>query len=172
IVWQPGVVPAGTECRELATTMDLLPTLALLAGGAAPTDRVIDGQDIRSLIRGATDASTPYEAFYYYAEDQLQAVRSGPWKLFVPLRAPLRHPHFTPHGSDRPLLFDVVKDVGCRHDVAADHPDIVARLTNLAAAARRDLGDQGRPGSGQRLPGKLAAATARTLAETRPPDAP
>ncbi len=39
IVWQPGKVPAGTVCDQLATTMDLLPTFATLAGGGPPSDR-------------------------------------------------------------------------------------------------------------------------------------
>ena len=60
--------------------MDLLPTFAYLAGGAPPADRVIDGKDIRPLLRGEAGAKSPHEAFYYYHRDRLEAVRSGPWK--------------------------------------------------------------------------------------------
>ena len=52
--------------------MDLLPTFARLAGGQPPQDRIIDGHDI---LIGEPGATTPYETFYYYAQDQLQAVR-------------------------------------------------------------------------------------------------
>jgi len=153
IVWQPGSVPADTTCEALCTTMDLLPTFAKLAGGSPPTDRKIDGHDITPLLYGDCSES-PYEAFYYYQQDQLQAVRSGPWKLFLPVEA-ARHPHFGPRLKPQPLLFNVVEDIGSTRNVAAEHPDIVRRLTDLAEAARTDLGDTGRPGAGQRPSGRI-----------------
>ena len=85
IAWQPGKIRGGTVCHELATTMDLLPTFVKLAGGELPEDRIIDGHDISPLIYSQSDATSPYEAFFYYRQDQLQAVRSGPWKLFLPI---------------------------------------------------------------------------------------
>ena len=45
----------------------------------------------------------------------------------------------------------------CREDVAAEHPTLVARLKGYAEQARADLGDRGRPGAGQRGPGRIAA---------------
>jgi len=155
IMWWPGRIPVKTECVELATTMDLLPTFAALAGGQPPK-HVIDGHDIRSLILATSDATTPYEVFYYYHMDQLQAVRSGPWKLFLPLKTFVRHPHFAKGRSSKPLLFNVVKDIGSKNNVAADHADVVARLTKLAEEGRRDLGDKGQGGTGQRQRGKVA----------------
>ncbi|EMI21952.1 arylsulfatase A [Rhodopirellula maiorica SM1] len=157
IVWQPGKVPAGTVCNELATTMDLLPTFAKLAGGALPRNREIDGHDISPLFYGEQNAKTPYEAFYYYHADQLQAIRSGPWKLFLPV-AGKPHPHFPSNQPPEPLLFNVVEDIGSQHNVAAEHPEIVKRLIALAGTAREQLGDRGRPGSGQRPPGRIAEA--------------
>jgi arylsulfatase A len=155
LFWWPGKIPAGTVCEELATTMDLLPTFARLAGGKQPGDRIIDGHDIRPLLFGEPNAETPYEAFYYYNRDQLQAVRSGPWKLFVSLNEAVRHPH---HPANQPYpsipyLFNVVEDIGCSRNIAADHPDIVARLELLAEKGRADLGDLNRAGSGQRTRG-------------------
>lgn len=155
LAWQPGSVPAGTVCDELTSTLDLLPTFASLAGGQPPSDRKIDGQDITPLIFGHQDATSPHQAYYYYMEDQLQAVRSGPWKLFLPIAGSARHPHFKPGQPPRAALFNVVDDVGCKRDVAEQHPDIVARLTAIADEARRDLGDRGQAGQGQRAPGKL-----------------
>ncbi|MEZ6132935.1 MAG: sulfatase [Planctomycetaceae bacterium] len=149
----PGHVKPGTTCEELATTMDLLPTFAGLAG--ATNIPKVDGHDIRSLISGDPDAKSPYDAFFYYYRDQLQAVRSGDWKLFLPLESFVRHPHFKAGQSDRPLLFNVRNDIACTSNVAADHPDVVRRLTQLAQTARQDLGDQNQPGSGQRPAGKI-----------------
>jgi hypothetical protein len=86
--------------------------------------------------------------------NQLQAVRSGPWKLFVPLEQFGRHPHFKKGEKATTLLFNVVTDIGSKNNVATQHPEIVKQLTELASQARQDLGDEGLPGSGQRLAGK------------------
>jgi len=151
----PGTIPAGTVCDELATTMDLLPTFARLAGTIEPRDRVLDGHDIRPLIVGEPGARTPYQAFYYYDSDQLQAVRSGPWKLFLPLSTFRQHPHVRRGERATPLLFHLVDDIGSTRNVAGEHPDVVDRLTKLAEKARADLGDLNRPGQGQRPAGKV-----------------
>ncbi len=156
IWWQPGKVPAGTVCEELCSTMDLLPTFAALAGKPFVPKNKIDGHDIRALIYGEKGAKSPYEAFCYYYLDQLQAVRSGPWKLFVALESPLRHPHFKPGvKSTYPLLFNLVEDVGCERNVAIEHPEIVARLSKFADTIRADLGDRGKPGAEMRQIGRV-----------------
>ena len=155
LMWQPGTVPAGTVCDQLATTMDLLPTMAKLAGGQLPPNRKIDGHDISDLIQGTPEAKSPYEALYYYRQDQLQAVRSGPWKLFLPINPGSRHPHLKSTDDPRPLLFHLYDDVSCKRDVAEQNPEIVLRLTELAQQARQDLGDSGRPGRGQRAIGHI-----------------
>lgn len=156
IMWWPGTVPAGGTCDELATTMDILPTFAKLAGGEPPSDRKIDGHDIRPLITGEPGAKSPYDAFFYYYLDQLQAVRSGPWKLFLPLDDFARHPHFSPKSEkNEALLFNVAEDIASENNVAAEHPEIVARLTKLADKMRADLGDRGKVGPGIRPLGKV-----------------
>jgi arylsulfatase A-like enzyme len=151
IFWWPETVPAGSTCDELATTMDILPTCARLAGTPLPAGRILDGHDIGPLILGQPSAKTPYEAFYYYDGAELQAVRSGPWKLFLP---PTHHPHFHPDAPAAPQLFQVVDDIGSTTNVAGEHPDVVRRLLVLAATARDDLGDTNRPGKGQRPTGR------------------
>ena len=155
IVWQPGEVPADTTCDELASTMDLLPTFAKLAGGNAPADRKIDGHDIAPLLYGASGAKTPHDAYFYYHQDQLQAVRTGPWKMFLPIDFVPGHPHFRRGQKPEPLLFNVAEDISCENNVAAAHPEIIAQLSQIAEQARADLGDKDKPGAGQRKPGKI-----------------
>jgi arylsulfatase A-like enzyme len=149
LVRWPGHVPAGSECSAVATSMDLLPTLAAVAGASAGVpadpDRPIDGRDITALLRDPAAAS-PHEAFYFYAAHRLEAVRSGRWKLHLAKgRKPMRE------------LYDLVADVGETTDVAADHPSVVSALEAHAEAARRDLGDSltGAPGSGRRPVGQV-----------------
>jgi arylsulfatase A-like enzyme len=78
--WWPGHIPAGRVTDAVMGEIDLLPTFVALAGGTVPTDRTIDGADASKLLLGQSDAS-PREAQFYFWRYELQAVRSGPWKL-------------------------------------------------------------------------------------------
>ncbi len=156
LMWQPGTVPAGTVCEELSTTMDLLPTFVAMAGGTPVSTHQHDGHDITALINGEKGVTTPYPYFAYYYLDQLQAIRSGPWKLFLPLKSFPRHPHYKAQDQlNGPLLFNVVNDIGCENNVAGEHPEIVEKLSAYAEEMRRDLGDEGSPGPGMREPGRV-----------------
>ena len=158
IVWWPGTIPAATESAELMSMLDMLPTLAGLAGVELPRDRKIDGMDVVDALLGRGDARSPREELYYYQQDELQAVRLGRWKLFVPLPTPgNRHPHFGTVGSRDPLLFDLEADPGSEYDVATKYPEVLQRLMRVAARARSELGDRGVSGSGQRPSGQVAA---------------
>ena len=153
----PDKIPTGTTCAELATSMDLLPTLAGLAGTVPPRDRKIDGKDIWPLLSGQPGAKSPHEAFYYYKMDTLECVRSGDWKLRLALRRANK-----PNAKFEPELFNLKADIGETTNVADKHPDIVARLSVLADKARADLGDKEAVGSGQRDAGFVEAARGLT----------
>jgi len=98
--------------------------------------------------------------------EQLQAVRKGPWKLFVPLKEFSRHPHFKKGAGSQPLLFNVVTDISSEHNVADQHPEIVKELMALAEKGRADLGDTKRRGANQRQPGKIENPVPPTLKTT------
>jgi arylsulfatase A-like enzyme len=160
IVRWPGKVPAGAASDELCTTMDLLPTFAELAGAELPKDRTIDGHDIGPILFGRPSAESPYDAFYYYMMPQLQAVRSGKWKLHLPLE----HKWVNFSGRTRPSparLYDLKADIGETTNLAEEHPEIVRRLSGLAEQARRELGDWKRKGQGQRPAGMVDSPAPR-----------
>ncbi|HEX3656618.1 MAG TPA: sulfatase [Pirellulales bacterium] len=149
----PGKIPAGTTCDQLCSTMDLLPTLAALAGAPLPT-KPIDGHDIRPLIFGAAGARSPWDetGFGYYRMEQLQAIRAGRWKLYLPLERKLETLGRKMAASPA-QLYDVVGDVGETHEVSAEHPEVVRRLTIMADRLRKEVGDLDSPGAGQRAAG-------------------
>ena len=152
VVRWPGKIPAGKTCDQMASTMDLLPTFARLAGTKPPTDRIIDGRDIWPLMAGKKGAKSPHEAFYYYQMDQLQAVRSGRWKLHLPLKVKKRN--WGKGIPNSPLqLYDLEADIAETKNVADGYPDVVKRLLALAEKARDDLGDVNRKGKHQRPAG-------------------
>jgi len=133
----PGKIPAGRVCHELATGMDIHPTFAYLAGAQMPSDRIIDGKNMWPLLAGERGARSAYEVFYYYNDlEELNAIRSGKWKLHL-----YPHPRFADPGMKAPLLYDLDADPGEKNNVAALHPDVVQRLTAYAERAREDLGD-------------------------------
>ena len=155
IMWWPGTIPQNTECHEFCTTMDMLPTLAYFGQVEMPGEQIIDGFDIHALITGRTAAKSPYEIFYYYNQEQLQAVRRGPWKLFLKLDEFTSHPHFESTSSNMPLLFNVTEDIASMHNVAMDNPEVVQDLMRWAERGKEDLGDLNYPGTNQRPPGKV-----------------
>lgn len=159
----PGYIPAGSECRALCSMLDILPTFASLGQAKLPLNR-IDGQDIRSLLFDPKKTTSPTDdaGFFYYHIDQLQAVRSGPWKLYLPLTD--KRSNLANKRSSAPLqLFNVRDDVSEENEVSSQHPEIVQRLLKLAEAARADIGDNETPGSGQRPAGLVSQPTARIL---------
>src|SRR6516165_11186357 len=144
----PGQIPAGRVCKEPAMTIDLLPTIAKLAGAELPKQK-IDGLDIWPLIASKPNAKCPHEAYYFYWNRELQAVRSGKWKLHFPhsYRGLTGKPGmdgkaagYTDAKIDM-ALFDLEKDAGEMTNVADKHPDVVKQLQALAEKARDDLGD-------------------------------
>ena len=153
----PGRIPAGVVRDDLTTMMDILPTVAHLAGAQPPDDRVIDGQDIRPILFDEPDSGSAYDevGFFSYHMQQLQAVRSGPWKLYLPLDEKLSNLRGIVEGCEPAdaELYDVRNDLGETREVSAEYPEVVERLTALAEKAREDLGDWDREGANQREAG-------------------
>lgn len=162
----PGKIPAGAVQNEMAMTLDLLPTWAGVIGAELPAQR-IDGRDILPLLLGTPGAKTPHEAYYfYYHVNELQALRSGPWKLHFPHTA--RSMQGQDPGVDgvpgkyKPLpvplsLYNLETDPGETQSVVESQPEVLAKLLQLAESAREDLGDSltQRAGTGRREPGRL-----------------
>lgn len=159
----PGRIAPGGVCDELTSTLDVLPTLAALAGADLP-QTPLDGQDLWPLLQQAPWAVSHHDerGFLYYAFGQLQAVRSGDFKLYLPLAEARLGPG--PKTAPRELrLYDVRHDLGEREEVSARHPEVVARLLALAEAAREELGDDERQGRGQRPAGWVESPVPCTL---------
>jgi arylsulfatase A-like enzyme len=138
----PGRIPAGQVTAEVASNMDLLPTLAKLAGTRAPIDRVIDGADIWPIVAGEAGAKSPHEEFYYFmgrngsGEPNLKAVRSGEWKLHVEAAGDnLR-------GIE---LYDLAGDVGESRNLLDREPEVVERLEKKAQGFLDGLRKNSRP---------------------------
>ena len=138
LVRWPGRVPAGRVCDELCSSLDLLPTLAALAGAPLPPHK-IDGHDIRPLLLGQPQARSPWdeEGFCYYFMEQLQAVRAGRWKLYLPLAQKYVNLARRTQPAASVALYDVRSDVAETREVSAEHPDVVAAFTSHGRQSSR-----------------------------------
>jgi arylsulfatase A len=142
----PGRIPAGKVCSEVAATIDLLPTIAHLAGGKVPDDRVIDGKSIRPLMEGAPGAKSPHEA-YIVVHGGRTAVRSGKWKFYPwPEAAGKKRRNEPPRPQGPPVqLYDLSVDLAETTNVAGQQADVVARLQERVDAHQKDLDKNRRP---------------------------
>jgi arylsulfatase len=159
MVW-PGHIPHGLICNKIASTIDLLPTIAKIADAPLPKLK-IDGVNILSLLLNKPGANPRPNFVYYYYRNSLEAIRKGKWKLVFP------HPGISykvyPPGNDGkpgkvakikvPLaLYNLSADPGETMDVKLQHSDVVKQLDALADKYRQDLGDDltGVKGTGRR----------------------
>jgi arylsulfatase A len=138
IAWWPGKIAAGSETQAVTAHMDWLPTFGALAGSKTAAGLKLDGKDISPVLLGEKGA-VGHDVFHYYRGFDLQAVRSGPWKLHLAKNE----------------LYNLDSDIGEAQNVAADHADIVAQLLKHAEAMQADLGDKTKDAPGVRALGRV-----------------
>ncbi|HIE97488.1 MAG: sulfatase/phosphatase domain-containing protein [Fuerstiella sp.] len=160
----PGRIAAGVTCRELATTMDILPTFCSLTETRLPS-RKLDGFDISALLLGTEGAKSQYKALYYYRRRQLQAIRTGDWKYHLPLKA--THPNWASPEKPGPgrsgKLVNLKSDLQETTDVSAANPDVLRRMAELMREAVETLGNDDLQGSEQRDASTLSSSLPLTL---------
>jgi len=165
VQWK-GTVEPGRVDNNLVSGIDILPTIAEVAGTPLP-EKKIDGVSLLPLLK-SRDAEPPRKSFwYYYRRNNLEAVRDGQWKLVFPHKG-RTYEEFVP-GKDgqpgqvnewsevEPGLYNLRRDPGERYNLLEHHPEIAERLRGIADAARKDLGDEltDNPGENRRLPGRV-----------------
>lgn len=167
----PEKIPPGKTCDSLATMMDLMPTfLTQVRGTPWRSELPIDGKDIGDLLFAVPGSKTPHEAFYYYRRNQLQAVRSGNWKLHLDLKETY------PRWSDNRLtgegrsgkLINLAQDAQEAVDVAGEYPKVMDRVLKLAREAEKSLGAPQMPGEDQRKPKDIEKPVPQTLRRGAP----
>ena len=122
IFWMPGKIKPTVE-RNVASTLDLYPTLIRLAGGTMPSDRPMDGVDLSGLLFKGEPIER--EVFCYYRGEKLYAARLGAWKIHLITQAPYGEKPVT---HEKPLLYNLEVDPSESHEISASHPEVVARI--------------------------------------------
>jgi arylsulfatase A-like enzyme len=152
LAWWPGKIAAGSVSDAVASTIDLLPTCLKIAGAEVPAQPVIDGRDLSPLLFGQNKDS-PREAHYYFSSYNLQAVRQGPWKLALTTQKETMGQEAADDAKKNPRLYHLDQDIGEKTNLAAQHPDIVAKLTALAEKMTTEIG--GDEPTSRRPPGEV-----------------
>jgi arylsulfatase A-like enzyme len=144
VVRWKGKLPAGKVYDRPVIQLDVLPTALAAAGAAVRPEWKLDGVDLLPYLDGR-NGSPPHEALYWRLGRQT-AIRRGDWKL-------VRYDSTVdgkPGGVTPARLYDLARDVGEAHDLAAKEPE---RAKELEAAwqkwseqlARPRWGAGGRP---------------------------
>jgi arylsulfatase A len=144
IAWWPGKIAPSSVCDAVAGTIDLLPTAVSIAGGTVPGEPVIDGRDISPLLFGKSTTS-PREAHYYFAGNNLQAVRQGPWKLAITAQVETMGKDAKEDSKQNPRLYNLDQEIGEQTNLADKHPDVVKKLEALAAQMSTAIGGKNPP---------------------------
>lgn len=151
LVRWPGKVPAGTVCDQIVCISDVLATLAAVLQVPLPAGSAEDSIDVSSSWFGDASAAGARDSVILQAAAAAEyAVRQGPWKLIEhenrppnPGRDPVTNKRTLEqrkHTPQRDELFNLVDDPGEKTNVAAEHPEIVARLRKLLHEGRDEDG--------------------------------
>lgn len=152
----PGKIPAGTTCDQIAGNIDVLPTFAALTGAALPKVE-LDGRDISPLLFDKEPKAVRDTHCYWSRNQQLDGIRSGDWKLL--LHAPVANANQAAKQEAKkegkkqpaqaadplPWLYNLANDPTESTNVAAKHPEIVAKLTAEAKTRSEELLSHKRP---------------------------
>jgi arylsulfatase A-like enzyme len=124
--WKGRIAP-GSVCDRVTGFEDWLPTLFELVGRKTATPAGLDGISFAPTLLGQRQEPRPFLYRESPGDRGQQCVRVGDWKAIRPNRSP--GPKGTRPGALE--LYNLARDPGEAHDVAAEHPDIVARLAAI-----------------------------------------
>jgi arylsulfatase A-like enzyme len=121
----PGTVPAGKVSAAPWYFADVLPTLAELAGVKTPGD--VDGISVAPLLTGKADAMP--ERFLYWETKAKFFGQAARWRSYKAIRT---------WSLGATSLYDLSRDPGETTDIAASHPELVARFEAFLRESHRD----------------------------------
>ena len=125
IAWWPGRIQGGRITDQTALTMDLMATFCELAGvnvAGLNQGRALDGMSLNGLLFDSQPL--PERTLFWRARDN-KAARRGPWKLISQ--------------EGKAMLFNLADDIGERHDVSRQRPELMRQLRNELAGWEKDV---------------------------------
>lgn len=146
LFYWPGTIEPGRDLAPVST-MDILPTIFGLAGAKLPSDRSLDGRDIRSLLLPGklkqSEELGEFEFLYSHYKNNITAIRKGPWKLHIQIGSQTGDNYGYTASREKPLLFNVEEDVSESIDRAAERPEKVQELLKLLDSKSKQIEEEG-----------------------------
>jgi arylsulfatase A-like enzyme len=116
----PGVIPRGSRVTQIAGAIDLLPTLTDLAGVPLRSKKPLDGKSLKPLLTG--EAKNWPDRMLFSLQGRRISVRTQQYRL-------------DPDGQ----LFDITRDPGQERNIAAEQPEVTARLKKAVAEWAKEV---------------------------------
>jgi len=140
ISWQGKILP-GQVFADLATAMDLLPTLLSAVGAPVPQDRVLDGQSLLPWLAGASPLAPPADrTFFYFRGRILEGAREGRWKYRLSRQTDSLQ-QIPEEMKPVPELYDLELDPSERYNVASQHSEVLARLRRMMTELEAEMAE-------------------------------
>ncbi len=143
VMWGPGRIPGGTSTDAFTSTLDLLPTIASLAGAPLVGGNTIDGYDITSAL--TTDTSPRTELVYYSSQGELDGIRIGDWKYLE--KSPAKKANNAKQAARAPqkFLFNLGSDIGEQENRIDEEPEMVAKFKQRMQEIDAEITKNARP---------------------------
>lgn len=131
IVRWPGRIPAGRVSPQVGITMDFTASILAAAGAAMPPDARLEGMNIFPILEGRAPVVERTLFWRTAAGNHNQkAVRRGDYKLLI--------------DANHEFVFDVLRDLGERTDLAAQRQELAQTLRQQLAAWEADVDAEAR----------------------------
>lgn len=140
---------------------DINPPLPLMRN-----EEVIEAPAEQSTLTKEDSGSALRETFFYYRVEQLQAARSGRWKLYLGRDDWRKISWNLDREKSEMKLFDLEEDISEENNVADQYPDVVQRLVKIADEMINDIGDTRKEGANQREAGHTEMPKALVMKTT------
>lgn len=127
IVRWPGKVSEGSQSDRVSGFEDWMPTLLDAVGASDTIPEQIDGISLVPTLRGRKQEDRPYLYREFSGYGGQQTIRVGDWKA---VRQNMSK------GNLDVELYDLARDIGEQNNVAADHPEMIAKLTKMMEQVR------------------------------------
>ncbi len=128
--WPAGGVAAGQQRPELASALDVFPTVLAAAGEGPSSPNALDGVSLLPLLTGKSPAA-PHDRLFWRYGPYMAALREGDWKLVKVGKGANKNPAWE--------LYDLAADISEQHDLAKTQPERVARLAAVFEAWDRTI---------------------------------
>ena len=145
IISWPTKIKGGRNEQTPISTLDILPTVFKIAGVALPEDRTIDGRDISSLLMPEKHKNKfeEFEFLYSYHDNQPSAIRKNAWKMHVRIGSQTGNNYGFEASGEKPLLFQVEKDLGEKVNVSENHPEKIIELKTSLETIEQQIKNEG-----------------------------